>query len=122
MAQLGTIGLIGLGEMGLPMAERLMQAGWRVVGYDVQDDALDRAVAAGVLRAASSAEVARAVDGRIVCVVRTLPQTESVLFGADGLISAHQSPLDVAVMSTLSPAAMAGLAERAEEHGVSASQ
>jgi 3-hydroxyisobutyrate dehydrogenase len=118
MAQHGTVGLIGLGEMGLPMASRLVRAGWRVVGYDVQGEALERAVAAGVQRAASPAEVARAVDRTIVSVVRTLPQTEALLFGQDGLVSANRPALDVAVMSTLNPAAMARLAERAGAHGL----
>src|SRR5262245_58801606 len=118
MAKHGTVGLLGLGEMGLPMASRLVQAGWRVVAYDVREEALARAVAAGVQRAGSPAEVARTVDRTIVSIVRTLPQTEAVLFGADGLVSATRSPLDVAVMSTLNPAAMAKLAERAAVHGL----
>jgi len=84
----GTVGLIGLGEIGLPMAIRLVQGGWRVIGYDIQGKALEQAVAAGVQRAGSPAEVARAVDRTIVSVVRTLPQTEAVLFGVDGLVSA----------------------------------
>ena len=118
MVEHGTVGLVGLGEIGLPMASRLVQAGWRVVGYDVQRKALEQAVAAGVQRAGSPAEVARAVDRTIVSVVRTLPQTEAVLFGADGLVSANRPTLDVAVMSTLNPAAMAKLAERAAGHGL----
>jgi 3-hydroxyisobutyrate dehydrogenase-like beta-hydroxyacid dehydrogenase len=118
MAERGTVGLIGLGEMGQPMANRLMQGGWDVVGYDVQDRALEQAVAAGVQRAGSPAEVARAVDGTIVSIVRTLPQTEAVLFGVGGLVSANRPALDVAVMSTLNPAAMAQLAARAAGHGL----
>src|SRR5262245_1303788 len=51
MAERETIGLIGLGEMGQPMASRLMQGGWHVIGYDVEDKALDQAVAAGVRQA-----------------------------------------------------------------------
>ena len=117
-AEHGTIGLIGLGEMGQPMASRLMQAGWHVVGYDIQDKALEQAVTAGVQRAGSPAEVARAVDRTIVSIVRTLPQTEAVLFGAGGLVSANRPALDVAVMSTLNPAAMAQLAVRAVGHGL----
>ena len=109
MATHRAVGLLGLGEMGMPMARRLVHGGWRVVGYDVQEEALARAVAAGVQRAGSPAEVARAVDQTIVSIVRTLPQTEAVLFGADGLVSANRPALDVAVMSTLNPAAMARL-------------
>ena len=114
----GTVGLVGLGEMGLPMARRLVQAGWRVVGFDVREETLAQAIAAGVQRAESPAAVARTVDRTIVSIVRTLPQTEAVLFGADGFVSASRSPLDVAVMSTLNPVAMAKLAERGAGHGV----
>jgi 3-hydroxyisobutyrate dehydrogenase-like beta-hydroxyacid dehydrogenase len=118
MAERETIGLIGLGEMGQPMASRLMQGGWHVIGYDVEDKALDQAVAAGVRQAGSPADVARAVDPTIVSIVRTLPQTEAVLFDARGLVSAKRRALDVAVMSTLNPAAMAQLAQRAAGHGL----
>jgi 3-hydroxyisobutyrate dehydrogenase len=118
MPEQETVGLIGLGEMGQPMASRLLQGGWNVVGYDVEDKALKQAVAAGVRRAGSPAEVARAVDRTIVSIVRTLQQTEAVLFDAGGLVSANRPSLDVAVMSTLNPAAMARLAERAAGHGL----
>ena len=118
MVKHGTVGFLGLGEMGLPMASRLVRAGWRVVGYDVREEALARAVAVGVQRAGSPAEVARTVDRTIVSIVRTLSQTEAVLFGADGLVFANRPPLDVAVMSTLNPAAMARLAERAGVDGL----
>jgi 3-hydroxyisobutyrate dehydrogenase len=95
-----------------------VQAGWRVVGYDVEGEALERAVGAGVQRTASPAEVARAVDLTIVIIVRTLSQAEAVLFGPHGLVSAQRAALDVAVMSTLNPAAMAALAQRAAGYGL----
>src|SRR5262249_59410767 len=93
MAERETIGLIGLGEMGQPMASRLMQGGWHVIGYDVEDKALDQAVAAGVRQAGSPADVARAVDRTIVSIVRTLPQTEAGSFHAPGPPSAQRPGL-----------------------------
>src|SRR5262249_57541799 len=87
MAERETIGLIGLGEMGQPMASRLMQGGWHVIGYDVEDKALDQAVAAGVRQAGSPADVARAVDRTIGSLVRTLPQTEAAPIRAPRLPS-----------------------------------
>jgi 3-hydroxyisobutyrate dehydrogenase len=50
------IGLVGLGNMGIPMARRLIAAGYRVRGYDVSADARGRAADAGVSVAGSLGE------------------------------------------------------------------
>ncbi len=113
-----TIGFIGLGEMGLPMSANLVRRGWRVVGYDVSPEALRQAEANGVAAAASCRAVAEACDGVVVSIVRTLPQTEAVLFGPDGLAAAGRNALTVIVMSTLDPGAMVRLAEAARGHGM----
>jgi 3-hydroxyisobutyrate dehydrogenase len=43
-----TVGFVGLGRMGLPMSRRLVAAGWRVIGYDVSEEARAAAKAVGV--------------------------------------------------------------------------
>ena len=50
-----TAGIIGIGIMGGAMARALVGKGFRVVGYDVSADALDRAAADGVETAGSAA-------------------------------------------------------------------
>ena len=72
---MGTIGFVGLGNMGLPMARNLRAAGHVVRGFDAVDAALDRAAEAGLVRARS---VAEAVDGADT-VVTMLPDGEAVL-------------------------------------------
>ena len=52
------IGVIGLGNMGGPMARNLIAAGHAIAGFDVVASALDRAVGDGVAAAASVAEAA----------------------------------------------------------------
>lgn len=47
-AEGGSIGFVGLGNMGIPMARRLVDAGYVVSGYDVSADARDRAADLGV--------------------------------------------------------------------------
>jgi len=55
----GVVGIVGLGIMGGAFAQNLLDAGWRVVGYDI-DPARRRAMArAGVKIVADAAEVAR---------------------------------------------------------------
>jgi 3-hydroxyisobutyrate dehydrogenase len=69
------IGFIGLGNMGLPMAANLVQAGHHVVGFDKVAQALAKAGAAGVEIAGSAAEAASGRDA----VVTMLPDGKIVL-------------------------------------------
>lgn len=77
---MATIGFIGLGNMGGPMAANLVKAGHRVTGFDLVSAALEAAEAAGVAIAASPAE---AVAGAEI-VVTMLPSGKHVLGVYDG--------------------------------------
>ncbi|MCV7201887.1 oxidoreductase [Mycolicibacterium peregrinum] len=63
------IGFIGLGNMGWPMMERLLAAGFPVVAFDVRDDVLARAATLG----ASRADSVRDVADRTESVLASLP-------------------------------------------------
>lgn len=63
------IGFVGLGNMGFPMASRLLGAGNGVVAFDTDDAALDRVVALGARTASSPKEVA----DRAEMVLASLP-------------------------------------------------
>ena len=56
------IGFIGLGNMGGPMARRLADAGYDVMAFDINADALDGAVEGGCTRAGDANECARHAD------------------------------------------------------------
>jgi 3-hydroxyisobutyrate dehydrogenase len=56
------IGFIGLGNMGLPMAQNLIKAGHAVCGYDVSAAALDRFSAAGGIAVRSLDVASMGVD------------------------------------------------------------
>ncbi len=110
---MATIGFIGLGNMGGPMAENLLKAGHAVQGFDMVKDSVDRAVAAGATAAASAAA---AVDGAEV-VVTMLPagsHVRSVLIGdgaleaaASGTLFIECSTIDVATAREMHAAAEA---------------
>ena len=51
-----SIGLIGLGNAGRPMAERILAGGFSLTVYDLDGAAVDAAVACGAIRAGSAAE------------------------------------------------------------------
>ena len=71
---MATIGFIGLGNMGAPMASNLVKAGHRVIGYDVNASALQAMASAGVQSVRSAAEAARGAD----VVITMLPAGEHV--------------------------------------------
>lgn len=80
------IGFIGLGNMGGPMASRLLAAGYQLTVCDVRKEAVDALVAKGARAAASPAAVASAVETILV----SLPDpaiVRKVLLGADGVIA-----------------------------------
>ncbi|MBN8962979.1 MAG: NAD-binding protein [Rhizobiales bacterium] len=78
------IAVIGLGSMGFGMATSLLRAGFSVTGCDVSADPVERLKALGMGGAASPAEAARDA-AVVVSVVVNAAQTETILFGRDGV-------------------------------------
>jgi 3-hydroxyisobutyrate dehydrogenase len=76
-----SVGLIGLGAMGLPMSRNMVSRGHDVVGYDVAPERVLAAAHAGVRPAGSLAEVMVACDVVLAC----LPSDESMLELGDDL-------------------------------------
>lgn len=75
----GSIGLVGLGLMGSAFARRLIATDHAVVGYDPDRARLDTAVKSGVRAASSAAEVARAADTILICVINTAAVEDATL-------------------------------------------
>lgn len=83
---MATIGFVGLGHMGLPMAINLIKAGHHVTGYDLQPTALEEFAKAGGLVASNLHHVA--VEKEIlITMLQTGQQVLRVCLGADGLFS-----------------------------------
>ena len=105
-----TVAFVGLGAMGSEMAANLVAKQWRVVGFDMRREAIDRLVASGGHGASSAAEAARGADALVVMVVNA-DQAESVLF-KDGALDALSPSGTVIVMATCAPARIEAMAER----------
>lgn len=79
-----SLGYIGLGLMGAPMAIRLLEAGYPLAVWGRSAAKLEAAIAAGAEAKASAAEVARAADIVFTCLTDT-EAVEAVVFGAGGI-------------------------------------
>jgi 2-hydroxy-3-oxopropionate reductase len=104
-----TVGFIGLGVMGKPMAKNLIKAGYTLVVHNRSRGAVDELIAAGATAGSSASDVAR----RVAVVITMLPDTpdvEVVLTGSDGVIAALGPDAIVIDMSSISPVATRRLA------------
>lgn len=111
-----SIGFIGLGNMGGPMARNLISAGHAVAGFDVEASALDRAVGNGATAAASAAGSAVGCD----VVITMLPAGEyvrQVYLGDDGVLASAAPGTLLIDCSTIDVATARGVNEAAATRG-----
>jgi 2-hydroxy-3-oxopropionate reductase len=111
-----TVGFIGLGVMGRPMARHLLNRGFPLVVHSRSPGPVDELVAAGATRAGSPREVAEQAR-RIVTMLPDSPDVERVLEGPDGLFSAIQRGTILIDTSSIAPEAARRLATRAASLG-----
>ena len=111
------IGFIGLGNIGAPMARRLLDRPDELVVLDVAAAATAPFAAEGATVAATPAELA--ARARVISiVVRDEAQVADVLDGPDGLLAGAAAGTVVAVHSTISAEGAVALADRAAAAGV----
>lgn len=111
-----TIGFIGLGLMGCPMARNLLKAGFPLIVHSRSPAPVDDVVAHGARRAGSPAEVARHAT-RIITMLPDGPDVEKVLNGPDGVFTAIQPGTIIIDCSSIAPTTARKLAERAADAG-----
>ena len=116
-----SVGVIGLGAMGMGMAQSLRRAGHVVNVFDVRSEVAQKFAAEGGLACASLEAIAAASDV-LISVVVNAAQTESVLFGDGSPQSAcahHLKPGSVFVMcSTVDPAFSVALEKKLNDKGL----
>ena len=113
---LQTIGFIGLGIMGTPMAGHLLKGGHKVICYDVMPASIERAVALGATAGTSCLDVAARADA-IISMVPDSPDVEKVYLGDAGVLAAARPGTLLIDMSTISPVTAVKVAKAAAEKG-----
>jgi 3-hydroxyisobutyrate dehydrogenase-like beta-hydroxyacid dehydrogenase len=105
------LGFVGVGRMGGPMANRLLDAGYRLCVYDVSDEATAPLVARGAELAASPAEVASTAE----TVFMSLPTPDvvrEVALGSNGGVINGSKVRTVVDLSTTGPGVATEVAAR----------
>ena len=110
------IAVIGLGSMGFGMATSLRRAGFEVTGCDVSTEAVARFVADGGKGAKTPAEAAKNAD-IVVSVVVNATQTETILFGANGVSETLPKGAVFVSSATMDPDVARRLAKQLEASG-----
>lgn len=111
-----TIGFIGLGIMGAPMAGHLLEAGHKVITSTHHKPAPEALAKAGIESVDTPRAVAQASDV-IILMVPDTPQVEEVLFGANGVAETSLDGKVVIDMSSISPTATKDFAKRIQAAG-----
>ncbi len=113
-----TVGFIGLGIMGKPMAKNLMDAGHELVVFNRTREKAEELAGDGATVAGSPREVAERSDV-VITMLPDSPQVEEVLTGEDGVLEGIKEGALVVDMSTISPVVTEGLAAKVKEKGAS---
>lgn len=111
------VGFVGLGRMGLPMATRLIGAGYAIRAYDVAESALHAGEQAGMQRCAGAAEAARGADV-VVTMLPDPPAVEAVAHGSAGLLTGLAPQAAWIEMTSSHPTVTRQVAQAAAERGV----
>lgn len=114
-----SIGFIGLGIMGRPMARNLLAAGYRLTVLDVVGAAMDALVAEGAEAGSSPRQVA-AHNDILITMLPDSPEVQQVYLGTEGAFESLRPDWLAIDMSSIAPGVARDLAERAREAGAEA--
>src|SRR3990170_2149393 len=112
-----TVGFIGLGIMGKPMARNLLKAGYPLVVFSRSFGPVEELVGEKALSAGSPREVAQRSEV-IITMLPDSPEVEQVILGEDGVIKGTKPGSVVIDMSSINPLVTKEIAVRLEEKGV----
>lgn len=112
-----SIGFIGLGIMGKPMALNLIKAGHTLTVNDLNQEAVQSLLKAGAKYAASPKEVAENSE-IIITMLPASKHVQAVVLGETGILAGAKKGSIIIDMSSITPAVTTSLAEEAATQGV----
>jgi 2-hydroxy-3-oxopropionate reductase len=112
-----TIGFIGLGIMGRPMAKNLIKAGFKLVVYDLNSIPITELVSLGAQKGMSPADVA-CQSSHLITMLPNSPEVKAVILGQDGVLAGATPGCVVIDMSSISPVAAREVGDALTKRGV----
>ena len=111
------IGFVGLGIMGKPMAKNLLKAGYELVVFDINQEAVAEVVAAGAVKAVNAKEVA-AQSEAVITMLPNSPHVKAAVLGENGVLAGAKPGLILIDMSSIAPLAAQEVAAAVAKQGV----
>ena len=111
------IGFIGMGIMGKPMAKNLIDAGYSLIAYDINEDALEEMVAYGAEKASSCQEVSSLCEV-IITMLPNSPHVKKAVLAKEGVINGVHAGQILIDMSSIAPLISQEIAKELNKKGV----
>jgi 2-hydroxy-3-oxopropionate reductase len=111
------IGFVGVGIMGKPMAKNLIDAGYKLVVYDIVEKALNGVVEHGAERGTSPKDIAEKSD-IIITMLPNSPDVRKVVLGEHGVIAGVKKGQILIDMSSIAPLVSREVAKELTKKGV----
>jgi 3-hydroxyisobutyrate dehydrogenase len=111
------VGFIGLGNMGLPMAQNLVKAGEMVTGFDLSEYAAERLAAGGGTRAASIPDACREVDA-VITMLPAGKEVREVYLAPEGVLAVVAPGVLLIDSSTIDVETAREVAQAAADKGI----
>ncbi|MES2562328.1 MAG: NAD(P)-dependent oxidoreductase [Pseudomonadota bacterium] len=112
-----TVGFIGLGNMGNPMASNILKQGYAMTVFDKHTQVMQNVVAAGAKAATSARQVVESAQVVLTCLPGS-PEVEALYLGADGLIELAKSGTTFVDLSSVLPSTPRKLEPAANKRGL----
>ena len=103
--------------MGKPMAKNLLKAGYELVVFDINQEAVAEVVAAGAVKAENAKEVA-AKSEAVITMLPNSPHVKTAVLGENGVLAGAKPGLILIDMSSIAPLAAQEVAAAVAKQGV----
>ena len=111
------VAFIGLGNMGAPMAQNLIKAGFSLSVFDLVKDAVDQLVKSGATAAASAGDAVNGADV-VITMLPASKHVEGIYLGPEGLLTKIASKALVIDCSTIAADSARKVARAAADRGL----
>ena len=114
---LSPIGFVGLGIMGKPMAKNLIDAGYPLTVFDINQSAVDELVGYGSKKANSGREISES-SSHIIIMVPDSADSEKAILGDNGVLEGASADKTIIDMSSIAPGMSQKIAEMCDNNGI----